>query len=384
MSKIPFNRPFTTGAEFRYIREAIEGGHLSGNGPFTARCAHWIEQQTGTARVLLTHSATGALELATLLAEIGPGSEVVMPSFTFVSTANAVVLRGGTPVFVDIREDTLNLNEELLELALTEQTTAVIPVHYAGVGCEMDAIMDIAGRRNLAVIEDAAQGIGASYRGRPLGGIGNLAALSFHETKNVQCGEGGALLVRDERLIERAEILQEKGTNRRKFFRGEIDKYTWVDVGSSFLLSEINAAFLWAQLEAVDEITRMRMAIWDTYHEAFASLEERGVLRRPVIPEHCGRNAHMYYVILADAELRDPFIAGLRQRSVQAVFHYVPLHDSAAGERFGRSHGDLAVTTSVARRLVRLPLWAGMPETAVEQVIDSVSATAGELVPSLR
>jgi dTDP-4-amino-4,6-dideoxygalactose transaminase len=377
---VVFNRPFATGSEHGYIQQAIDNGYLSGNGAFGRLCADWLCDNIGSTRAFLTPSATSALEMATLLGSIGPGTEVVLPSFTFVSTANAVVLRGATPVFVDIREDTLNIDEEQIEDAITERTVAVMPVHYAGVGCEMDAIIDVARAHDLLVIEDAAQGVGATYRGRPLGGIGDLAALSFHETKNVQCGEGGALLVNDEPLVERAEIVQEKGTNRQRFFRGQVDKYTWVDVGSSFLLSEINAAFLWAQLEAADEIGRRRLQVWEAYHAAFESLEERGLLRRPIVPGHCRHNAHMYYVLLPAANLRDGFIANLRDRGVQAVFHYVPLHDSQAGERFGRSHGELPVTSSIAERLVRLPLWVGMTESDTSRVIEGVTAAVYEAV----
>jgi dTDP-4-amino-4,6-dideoxygalactose transaminase len=379
---VVFNRPFATGFEHAYIQQAIDNGYLSGNGPFGRRCAGWLCDSIGSTRAFLTPSATSALEMATLLGGIGPGCEVVMPSFTFVSTANAVVLRGATPVFVDIREDTLNIDEEQIEDAITERTVAVLPVHYAGVGCEMDAIVDVARAHDLLVIEDAAQGVGATYRGRPLGGIGDLGALSFHETKNVQCGEGGALLVNGDNLVERAEIVQEKGTNRQRFFRGQVDKYTWVDVGSSFLLSEINAAFLWAQLEAADEIGRRRMRVWDTYHEAFAPLEEGGLLRRPTVPGHCRHNAHMYYVLLAAAAQRDGFIASLRARGVQAVFHYVPLHDSQAGERFGRNQGELPVTSSIAERLVRLPLWVGLTESDTSRVIEAVTAAVHEAVPT--
>jgi dTDP-4-amino-4,6-dideoxygalactose transaminase len=371
---IVFNKPYTTGSEHRYIQEAIENLHLSGNGPFSRRCGDWLENATGAAGALLTHSATGALEMATLLADIRPGDEVVLPSFTFVSTANAVVLRGATPVFIDVREDTLNLDEEQLEAALTPLTKAVIPVHYAGVGCDMDTICEIAAARDLVVIEDAAQAICAFYRSRPLGGIGQLAALSFHETKNLMCGEGGALLVNDPALLERAEILQEKGTNRSKFFRGQVDKYTWVDVGSSFLLSEINAAFLWAQLEAAEEITQRRLAIWRRYHAAFESLEGDGVVRRPIVPTDCDHNAHIYYLLLEDGDSRDTLIAGLRESGIQAVFHYVPLHTSTGGRRHGRAVGELAVTSRVSERLVRLPLWAGMSDVDVDRVIAATEA----------
>lgn len=372
MIDIPFNRPHTTGGEFDYIRRAIENGHLSGNGPFTQRCGEWLERELGASRVLLTHSCTGALEMAAILAEIGPGDEVIMPSFTFVSTANAVVLRGGVPVFVDIRSDTLNLDEEQVEAAVTPRTKAILAVHYAGVGCEMSALADVAGRDGLVVLEDAAQAILCSYEERPLGSFGAASALSFHETKNVIAGEGGALVVNDPAWVERAEILQEKGTNRSRFFRGEIDKYTWVDIGSSFLMSEISAAFLWAQIERARAITRRRLEIWDAYHQAFEKLEREGAVRRPIVPDNCAHNAHMYYLLLPTHELRDLVIEVLRERGAQAVFHYVPLHSAPAGRRFGRAAGDLAATDAASEQLVRLPLWPDMDDGQVARVIDGV------------
>jgi len=301
---IPYNRPYTTGDEFGYIQEAIGNGHLSGNGPFAERCASLLEREIGSARVLLTHSCTGALEMAMTLADVGPGDEVILPSFTFVSTANAIVGRGATPVFVDISADTLNIDPDQVVDAVTERTRAVLPIHYAGVGASLAPILELARERRLLVIEDAAQGFGASYRGRPLGGLGHLGALSFHETKNIHCGEGGALLVNDPRFVARAEVVQEKGTNRQRFFRGQVDKYTWVDVGSSYLLSEINAAFLWAQLLRAEEITSQRQALWDAYHAGFAPVEERGVLRRPIVPPEVAHNAHIYYLLLDDADER--------------------------------------------------------------------------------
>jgi dTDP-4-amino-4,6-dideoxygalactose transaminase len=371
--RVPFNRPYATGREFEYIREAIELAHLSGNGPFTRRCAEWLEERTGSARALLTPSCTAALELSCALIGLEPGDEVLMPSFTFVSTANAVALRGATPVFVDVREDTLNLDETLLAAAVTERTKAIMPVHYAGVGCEMDAILGVAEAHGLRVIEDAAQGTLASHRSRALGGIGDLGCLSFHETKNVICGEGGALLVNRPELIESAEILQEKGTNRSRFLRGQVDKYTWVDVGSSFLLGEVSAAFLWAQMEHADEITASRIAVWDRYHEAFEALEADGLVRRPVIAPGCEHNAHLYYLLLGDQARRDQTIAALlSEHRVQSVFHYVPLHSSPAGQRLGRAHGSLDVTDDVAGRLLRLPLWVEMDDEHVEAVIDAV------------
>src|SRR5581483_10970568 len=293
---IPFNQPYVTGKELTYIGEAVEGRHLSGNGPFARRCSQWIEDAVSTKRALLTPSCTAALEMTAVLADLRPGDEVIMPSFTFVSTANAVVLRGAVPVFVDIREDTLNIDERKLEEAITKRTRAVVAVHYAGVGCEMDEILAVARRHELLVLEDAAQGILSTYRGRPLGSLGDAAALSFHETKNVMCGEGGALLINRDDWVGRAEVIHEKGTDRSRFFRGEVDKYTWRDVGSSYVLSDINSAFLWAQLEEADQITKRRLETWEHYHSAFVELESEGLVRRPVVPAHCVHNAHMYYV----------------------------------------------------------------------------------------
>ncbi|HSF42651.1 MAG TPA: dTDP-4-amino-4,6-dideoxygalactose transaminase, partial [Thermoanaerobaculia bacterium] len=341
---VSFNRPFATGREHRYIQEAIDGLRLSGNGRFTRLCQSWLEERTGSCKALLTHSCTAALEMAAILADIGPGDEVILPSYTFVSSANAFVLRGGVPVFVDVRPDTMNLDETKIEAAITGRTRAIVPVHYAGVGCDMDAIGEIARRHGLLVIEDAAQGLMSTFRGRPLGGIGHMAAFSFHETKNVICGEGGALLVNDPRFVERAEIVWEKGTDRSRFFRGEVDKYSWVDVGSSFLPSEIEAAFLWAQLEEADAITRARRDLWDAYHEAFAALEAERRVRRPVIPPEHRHNAHLYYLLTEDLEARTRLIAGLKERGIQALFHYVPLHSSPAGRRYGRTAGDLPNT----------------------------------------
>jgi dTDP-4-amino-4,6-dideoxygalactose transaminase len=309
--------------------------------------------------------------MAAMLLELKAGDEVIMPSYTFVSTANAFVLRGAVPVFVDIREDTLNINEALIEAAITKRTRAICVVHYAGVACEMDVIMEIAARHSLFVVEDAAQGVMADYRGRPLGSIGHLAAFSFHETKNIISGEGGALAINDARFAQRAEILWEKGTNRSSFFRGEVDKYTWVDIGSSFLPGELIAAFLWAQLEHSVEITRRRLDIWQRYHQAFAALEDAGNVRRPCVPQGCGHNAHMYYLLFPEAEQRSVFIAALKDKGIHTVFHYVPLHLSPAGKRFGHTHGELDVTVSLADRLVRLPLWVGL-EAQQERVIETV------------
>lgn len=368
MDLIPFNKPFMTGKELWYIAQAHAKGHLAGDGSFTKLCNRWIEQRTGAAKALLTHSCTAGLEMAAMLADVGPGDEVIMPSFTFVSTANAFVLRGAVPVFVDARPDTLNLDEKRIEAAITDKTRAIVPVHYAGVGCEMDAIMAIAAKHQLLVIEDAAQALMSTYKGRPLGAIGQLSALSFHETKNVIAGEGGALLINDERFAERAEIIREKGTNRSLFFRGQVDKYTWVDVGSSYLPGEIIAAFLWAQMEEADAITKRRLAMWNTYHQWFAEAEQAGKLRRPIVPAHCTHNAHMYYILLPDLERRTAVIAKLKAAGVYGVFHYIPLHSSPAGRKFARAHGEMMVTDDIADRLLRLPLWAGLEERQVEVI----------------
>ena len=369
MTHIPFNKPFLTGRELEYIQQAHENMHLSGDGPFTKRCQAWLERTIGCRRALLTHSCTGALEMAAILAGVGPGDEIIMPSFTFVSTANAFVLRGAVPVFVDVREDTLNIDETRIEAAITARTRAIVVVHYAGMACEMGAIAAIARRRGLILIEDAAQGLGAAYRGRPLGSFGALGAISFHETKNLISGEGGALLVNEPPFAERAEIIREKGTNRSQFFRGETDKYTWVDIGSSFLPSDILAAFLWAQLEAADAIQTRRRALWERYHEAFADDERAGRARRPVVPRDASPNAHTYFLILPDAAARRHFIQTLRRDDIHAVFHYVPLHGSPAGRRYGRAGGGLAVTDAMSERLVRLPLWIGL-EAEQDHVID--------------
>lgn len=359
---VPFNKPYMTGKELWYISQAHHNCQLSGDGPFTKKCHDWLEKQTGCRKALLTHSCTAALEMAAILANIQPGDEIIMPSYTFVSTANAFVLRGGVPIFVDIREDTLNINERLIEAAITPRTKAIVPVHYAGVGCEMDTIMEIANRHNLIVIEDAAQGLMATYKGRALGSIGHLGTFSFHETKNITSGEGGALLVNDERFIERAEIIREKGTNRSRFFRGQIDKYTWCDIGSSYLPGELIAAFLWAQVEEAESITANRRRCWDRYHLMLETFENNGVLRRPVITAECEHNAHMYYVLLAKNINREVVLEELRQNGVNAVFHYIPLHSSPAGKRYCRVHGDMPVTNDISDRLIRLPFWVGLEE----------------------
>jgi len=373
---IPFNRPWMTGRELANIAEAHARGHLSGDGPYTARCARLLEERTGAGRALLTHSCTAALEMAAILAGIAPGDEVILPSFTFVSTANAFVLRGAVPVFVEIRPDTLCIDETAIAAAITPRTKAIVPVHYAGVACAMDAIMATARAHDLLVIEDAAQGLMAGWQGRALGSIGDMGTLSFHETKNVVSGEGGALLLNDPRLVDRAEIVREKGTDRARMFRGLVDKYTWVDIGSSYLPGEIVAAFLSAQLDEMDAITARRRALWATYDAAFADLEAAGRIRRPVIPDGCHHNAHMYYLLVRDLAERTELIARLRAEGIMATFHYVPLHASPMGRRVGRAHGDLPITTDLADRLVRLPLWLGL-EPHQERVIRAVRAILG-------
>jgi dTDP-4-amino-4,6-dideoxygalactose transaminase len=378
IGKIPFNRPYMTGKEFFYIEQAKLGNVLAGDGPFTKKCHGWLEQTTGSVKALLTHSCTAALEMTALLLDIQPGDEVIMPSYTFVSTANAFVLRGAVPVFVDIREDTLNLDEHLIEQAITPRTRAIVAVHYAGVACEMDTILDIARRHGLKVVEDAAQGVMARYKGRALGSIGDLGAFSFHETKNVISGEGGALLVNDADLALRAEIIREKGTDRSRFFRGEVDKYTWQEVGSSFLPGELTAAFLWAQLEEAQAITSQRLASWQHYHELLAPFEQQGTLRRPIIPEECQHNAHMYYVLLNPEIDRQRVLSILKQNAIDAVFHYVPLHSSPAGQRYGRAHGSLTVTNQQSERLIRLPLWVGLTEQQQNKIVDLLLNATGQ------
>lgn len=368
ITQIPFNKPYMTGKELWYIAQAHANGHMAGDGSFTRKCQAWLESCSGASKALLTHSCTAALEMAAILADIQPGDEVILPSYTFVSTANAFVLRGAVPVFVDIRRDTLNLDETQIESAITDKTKAIVPVHYAGVGCDMDAIMTIAHRHNLLVIEDAAQGIMSSYKGRPLGSIGHMGTLSFHETKNIISGEGGALLVNDPNLVSRAEIIREKGTNRSQFFRGQVDKYTWVDIGSSYLPGEIIAAFLWAQMEEAEAITQRRLALWSCYHAAFAEAENHGLVRRPIIPASCVHNAHMYYLLLNSLEQRTAFIDRLKQEGILCVFHYVPLHSAPQGHLCGRVAGIIETTDRLSDRLVRLPLWVGLEERLTEVI----------------
>jgi dTDP-4-amino-4,6-dideoxygalactose transaminase len=369
---IPFNRPYLTGNELDYIAQAHAYGQLAGDGTFTKRCSEWLEAHTGAKRVLLTHSCTAALEMAAMLADTQAGDEIIMPSYTFVSTANAFVLRGGVPVFVDVRPDTLNIDESRIEQAITARTKAIVVVHYAGVACEMDTIMDIARRHGLLVIEDAAQAVMSCYKGRPLGSIGDLGCYSFHETKNIISGEGGALVINNPTFMERAEIIREKGTNRSRFFRGEVDKYTWVDIGSSYLPGEIIAAFLWAQLEQANDITDNRRTIWMQYHHAFEDLEQAGLVRRPVVPPDCTHNAHMYYIILNGTINRAAFIEELKGQGVHTVFHYIPLHSAPAGVIHARSHGSMDHTEALSERLVRLPLWIGVDGPAVINAVRHV------------
>lgn len=365
----PFNKPFIIGPELDYIADAVARGHLSGDGHYTRLCHQWLEQNLGARRALLTHSCTAALEMAAILCDIQPGDEVIMPSYTFVSTANAFVLRGGVPVFVDIRADTLNLDEKRIEAAITPKTRAVVPVHYAGVACDMDTIMAIARRRNLLVVEDAAQAVLAEYKGRCPGAIGDLGCLSFHETKNVISGEGGALLINNPDLIERAEIIREKGTNRSKFFRGEVDKYTWVDIGSSFLPSELIGAFLWAQLQHAADIIERRLQLCAIYRGALQDLADDGLLALPQVePEGISGNGHMFYLFTRSATERGALLAHLKAAGVHAVFHYVPLHASPAGRKFGRSAGALPVTEDLAERLVRLPLFYNLDDAAARDI----------------
>jgi len=368
---IPFNRPYLTGREIHNISEAHARGQLAGDGFFTRACNAWLEEKTGCHKALLTHSCTAALEMAAILADIGPGDEVIMPSYTFVSTANAFVLRGGIPVFIDIREDTLNIDERLIQDAITPRTKAIVVVHYAGVACEMDTIMSIAKRYNLLVIEDAAQGIMATYKNRPLGSIGDLGCYSFHETKNIISGEGGALLVNNPIFACRAEIIREKGTNRSKFFRGQIDKYSWVDIGSSYLPGELIAAFLYAQIEEAEIITTKRMTIWNRYRQAFCDIERIGQAQLPYIPDYAKHNAHMFYMLTRGLDEREELIDTMKKLNISCVFHYVPLHDSHFSQLHQVRSSDLAVTRKVSESILRLPLWIGVD---CEKVIDSIKA----------
>ena len=371
--KISFNRPPFVGKETEYIKEAVEkNGMICGDGPFTKKCSQWMKDRFQTKNVLLTTSCTHALEMAAFLADIQPGDEVIMPSYTFVSTADAFVLRGATCVFVDIRPDTMNIDETKIEEAITEKTKAIVPVHYAGVSCAMDEIMAIAKKYNLKVVEDAAQGVNAFYKGKALGTIGDFGCYSFHETKNYSMGEGGAILFQDDRYLEPAEILREKGTNRSQYFRGQIDKYTWVGYGSSYLPSDMNAAYLWAQLEEADKINDKRLSIWNFYHEELKELEDRGVLERPYIPEYATHNAHMYYIKVKDLRVRTKLLAYLKERGILSVFHYVPLHSATAGKKFGRFHGEDVYTTKESERLCRLPMYYSLSLEEAAEVVKAL------------
>ena len=367
---IHFNIPPFVGKELEYVKQAIDNKKICGDGEFTKRCNKWIEDTTGTKKALLTTSCTHALEMAAILCDIKPGDEVIMPSYTFVSTADAFVSRGATVVFVDIRPDTLNIDENLIEDAITDKTKAIVPVHYAGVSCEMDKIMEIAKKYNLLVVEDAAQGVTATYKGQQLGAIGDFGCYSFHETKNYSMGEGGALLIKDEKNVEQAEIIREKGTNRSKFFRGQIDKYTWVDFGSSYLPSDMNAAYLWAQFESIDNIFASRMNAWNTYYEGLKELSD--FIELPFIPEHCTHNAHMFYIKAKDLEERTELISFLKEREIQTVFHYIPLHSAPAGQKYGRFSGEDKYTTKESERLLRLPLYYGITNEECQKVINGI------------
>ncbi len=371
-AQIPFNFPHLTGGEMVNIEKAHQFGRLAGDGFYTKECHKWMKKQFNLSGALLTHSCTAALEMMAILADLEPGDEVIMPSYTFVSTANAFVLRGAIPVFVDIRSDTLNIDERLIEKAISSKTKAIVPVHYAGVACEMDVINQIAKKHNLLVLEDAAQGVMSTYKGRSLGALGNLGAYSFHETKNIICGEGGALSINDDRFLERAEIIREKGTNRSKFFRGDVDKYSWVDMGSSYLPGEISAAFLLAQFNQARQITDKRLQLWNQYHQALRVLENDGHIVRPTVPKECERNAHMYYLLVKDIRIRTELIKYLREQGILAVFHYVPLHTSEAGKRFSKVSGNLQITENIADRLIRLPLFYDLTQEQIQKIIRSV------------
>lgn len=374
---IKFNVPPFTGKEMDYIRQAVENEKICGDGEFTRRCSEWIEQKTGCRKSLLTTSCTDALELSALLTGVGPGDEVIMPSYTFVSTANAFVLRGAVPVFVDVRPDTMNMDENLIEAAITERTRVIAPVHYAGVGCEMDKIMELAGKYQLMVVEDAAQGIMAEYKGKPLGAIGDFGCYSFHETKNYSCGEGGAILIQDEKYAEEAEIFREKGTDRSRFYRGQVDKYRWQNYGSSFLPSEMNAAYLWAQLEQAEKINQARLDIWNQYWSELEILDREGKLDRPFVPDYCTHNGHMFYIKTKDLQERTALIDFLKENGIMAVSHYVPLHSAPAGLKFGRFHGEDRYTTKESERLLRLPMYYGLKAEQVSCICDKVKEFYG-------
>lgn len=372
MYKIPFNKPYMTGKELWYISQAHHAGQLAGDGNFTKKCHQWLEHKTNCHKALLTHSCTAALEMSAILADLEPGDEVIMPSYTFVSTANAFVFRGAVPVFVDIRPDTQNLDETLVAAAITNRTRAIVPVHYAGVGCEMDTLQKIAQKHQLLLIEDAAQGLMASYKGKPLGSFGDLGCFSFHETKNIIAGEGGGLIINNPHLIEQAEIIREKGTNRSKFFRGQVDKYTWIEKGSSYLPGELIAAFLYAQLEEAQAIIDTRLKLWDYYHKLLEPLEQTGKLRRPIIPTHCQHNGHMYYIILPDLQTRTNLIASLKEQGINSVFHYVPLHSSPAGQHYGRASSDMENTNLISDCLLRLPMFPELGFASIEKIVNCI------------
>lgn len=372
MKNIPFNKPHVTQQDHDYIKNALLHTNLAGDGPYTKKCHHWFEKKTHVAKALLTHSCTAALEMAALLLDLKPGDEVIMPSYTFVSTANAFVLRGAVPVFIDIRPDTLNMDEKLIEYAITSKTKAIVPVHYAGVACEMDTILAIAKRYNLAVVEDAAQGAQAFYKGKALGAIGDMGCLSFHATKNIISGEGGALFLRDETHGHYAEIIREKGTDRAHFLNGQIDKYTWQSIGSSYLPSEVTAAFLLSQLEQIKEITQKRLDIWRQYHQQLEELENKELMRRPMIPEECDHNAHMYYILVNHKKDRAKIIEQLKERGIHCVYHYVPLHSSPAGKKYAKTYGDLSYTNDLSERIIRLPLWFGLCQKDVFYITDNI------------
>ncbi len=374
---ITFNRPPYVETAMDYIQECVKNQKICGDGAYTKKCNQWIEDRTGTAKCLLTTSCTHATEMAAFLCDIKPGDEIIMPAYTFVSTADAFVLRGGVPVFVDIRPDTMNIDEKLIEAAITERTKAIVPVHYAGVACEMDTIMDIAARHHLMVIEDAAQGILSLYKGKPLGTFGDFGCFSFHETKNYSMGEGGALLIREERYVEEAEVIREKGTNRSKYFRGQIDKYTWVNFGSSYLPSDMNAAYLYAQLEIADKINDARLLLWNRYRENLLPLAQAGKIELPVVPEGCTHNAHMFYIKAKDLEERTAFISYLKENDIMSVFHYIPLHTAPAGLKFGRFHGEDVYTTSQSERLARLPLYYGLTVSQVDKICSVIGKFYG-------
>ncbi len=373
MKEIRFNVSPATGREMEYMKKAVDSGKICGDGEFTEKCNRWLREKTGAAGVYLTTSCTQALEMAALMTGIKPGDEVILPSYTFVSTANAFAIRGAKLVFVDIRPDTNNIDEKLIEEAITDKTRAIVPVHYAGVGCEMDTILDIAREHGIPVIEDAAQGVMASYKGRALGSMGDLGCFSFHETKNYSMGEGGAILIRDPERTEEAEIIREKGTNRSRFLRGQVDKYSWVSIGSSYLPSDINAAFLLPQLEDADKINDSRLSCWNRYYEDLLPLQEKGFIQLPVIPEGCIHNAHMFYVKSADLEERTRLISYLKENGVSAVFHYVPLHSSEAGKKFGTFHGEDRYTTAESNRLLRLPMYYGLEIDEVDHICELIS-----------